>query len=743
MEKLMINGLQGEGPGDIVGAFVNEAKINPQSIGDIQINNSTATVEIEAEAAEKVVKHMDGEKIGRSTVSVQVHDGELQSIHSYVQKYKRLVELERKEEMQRHEEEISRLSGPEREAKGRAILHLRGRDIGKGLAGYRVKFLRQKKGEMLPDTEIRTGDLVMISRDKPLADDNPTGTVSEVTKFSVTVSFNNRPPGFVFGKNLRMDLYVNDITYQRMKDALQALPEAEGRLTKLRNIIAGEQDPQPGEKAKIDSWHNLNLNSSQKAAVRRAVGSEDFHLIHGPPGTGKTTTVVEVIGQCVDNNETVLASAASNTAVDNILEFLLEENIDAVRVGHPARVIPTLKNQTLDARIEDYEDYRDSQKLREQAFDLMERQEELTHPSGRWRRGMSDSKIKQLAEEGRGSRGVPAEKIAEMAHWLKIQEDIDRLFEEAEKLEDEAIDQLLADVDVVCTTNSTAGSELLSSRSFDTLVIDEATQATEPSCLIPITRAKRVIMAGDHQQLPPTILSQQAARSGLRETLFERMASNHYDEIVSLLRRQYRMHEKIMNFSSGQFYNQKLEAHSSVRNHTLEDLGISSETLTPGSREALEPSAPLVFADTVQAEAPEFQRRGSSSRENPFEANYTVKLVEELLENDFPPEEIAIISPYDDQVDRIKGMIDEEEIEVDTVDGFQGREKEVVFISLVRSNDRNEIGFLNEPRRFNVAVTRARRKVVVIGDSSTIARADIFADFVDYAKNRAKTIGAW
>ncbi|MDY6776020.1 MAG: IGHMBP2 family helicase, partial [Halobacteria archaeon] len=678
-----------------------------------------------------------------------------------------LVEVERKEEMRRHENEIRSMSRHEREAKGRALVGMSGRDEGEGIGGYEVKFVKER-GDRLPDTEIGVGDLVMVSKNDPLRDDNPTGTVTQVTNHSVTASFDSKPPGFVFGDGLRVDLYVNDVTYQRMLDALDGLLEVESEsesksksksespgmdFSQLRDVIVGTENPSESKAEKADfdigspdsdsgsNWHNDSLNESQMSAVRQSLNGEGFHLIHGPPGTGKTTTVVEVIHQCVDRGESVLATAASNTAVDSIVESLVGsgESLEVVRLGHPARVTPELRQHSLDRLLEKNEKYQRSRSLREEAFDLLERQDDLTPPSGRWRRGLSDERIKELAEEGRGSRGVPPEKIEEMAEWLEIREEADDLFERSDELEDEAVSEVIGSADVVCTTNSTSGSDLLDGfkSKFDTLVIDEATQATEPSCLIPIVsaRPRRVVMAGDHRQLPPTVQSEDAARANpsLRETLFERLAE--HDSIRSLLRTQYRMNTDIMEFPSHEFYDDALEADSSVAEHTLDGLGVSVKPFSSGLQRMLNPENPLVFVNTAGVEASERQPEGSTSRENPREADFVSEIVDSYLNAGLDASDIAVISPYDDQVDAIEDrMRGTEALEVDTVDGFQGREKEVVVISLVRSNEENEVGFLDNPRRFNVALTRARRKVLVIGDAETVGSADVYREFHRYVR---------
>ena len=744
---LLVHRLNGEGPGDIVGAIVNEANVDPDAVGAIDINDGTATVDVQAGVADRIVEALDGGRIGTSTVSIAPLDDATDSARQYADRLTDLVELEREEEMRRHEREIKTLSGQEREDRGRALLRMRGRDEGEGLGGHHVKFMRTNKGEPLPDHEIRVGDLVMISKNDPLRDDNPTGTVTQVTNYSITASFHPKPDGWVFGEGLRVDLYVNDVTYQRMQDALAQLPTADGDLQQLRDVSTGAASPAATEPSEVDAWHNPSLNESQRWAVRAALGTEDVHLIHGPPGTGKTTTAIEVLRQCVDRGESVLATAASNTAVDNIVEFLVDQGADVVRLGHPARVTPTLHAHTLDARIQDHETYRRSQTKREEAFDVLDRQEDLTHPSGRWRRGMSDRKIKELAEQGRGARGVPPERIEEMADWLELRERADDLFNEAEQLEQEAIDEVMSAADVVCSTNSTAGSDLLDGHTFDTLVIDEATQATAPSCWIPMTHARRAILVGDHKQLPPTILNQEAAQSGLQHSLFERLAHHHEtdreapDSIRSLLRTQYRMHETIMGFSSRSFYDGRLRADDTVRRHTLADLGVTRDALPPDARgDILDPGAPLVFVDTSVLDAPEHQRPDSHSRENPREAEIVTRLATDLLEAGVAPAQIAVISPYNDQVDRIDDQLGIDNLEVDTVDGFQGREKEVVLVSLVRSNDRGEIGFLDEPRRFNVALTRARRKAVVVGDADTVARGDVFRSFIRYVEESGRVV---
>lgn len=654
-----------------------------------------------------------------------------------------LVELERQEEMERHEREIRELGGRERERRGRAVLEMRGRDEGEALEGRLVKFMR-RPGEELPETEIGAGDLVMVSLEDPLREDNPTGTVVERTGYSLTVAFDVRLPGFVTGDGLRLDLYANDTPYRRMLDALGAFEGADGRMAELRGVLLDGRSPADVEEAGVDEWFEPRLDDSQRRAVRRALGAPDLFLVHGPPGTGKTTTALEIARQHVACGRSVLCTADSNVAVDNLVEMLARTDADVVRVGHPARVTPALRDHTLDARVREREGWRESRALRERAFDLLDRQEELTHPSGRWRRGMSDGRIRELAAEGRGSRGVPAGKVREMAEWLELRREADELFERARRLEHQAVAAVLDGADLVCSTNSTAGSELLVDRDFDVVVVDEATQATEPSALVPLTSAGRVVLVGDHRQLPPTVLSREAEERGLGRSLFERLAAEHGDRALEMLTVQYRMHEKIMGFSSERFYDGRLRAAPEVRHHTLRELGYDDSRVDGSLRRVLLPEEPVVLVDTADGETAERQRGDSDSRENPREAEIVARLAENVLWGGIRARDVGVISPYADQVDLVRReLVDREvpvdELEVHTVDGFQGREKEVVFVSLVRSNERGEVGFLRDERRLNVALTRARRKLVVVGDVGTVASEPVYrqlADYVDAAGTR-------
>ncbi len=735
MKEVVIEGFgPGDTPKDVLDRLSKE-RVNPSDVGKIWLANRVALVELKPPVADRLLN------AGVAREPERDEAREIKTVDRYARKFERLVNLEREAEMKATLEEIKRMSGEEREREGRAVLGLKGSRAGRDVGGfYLVKFGRARE----IDTQISVGDLVLVSRGNPLKSDL-TGTVVEKTKRSITVAFDGPPPRWVYGKGIRIDLYVNDVTFQRMIEALERVRHATGRLRKLRNRIIGLEEPEDAEPVDV-RFADEELNESQKEAVRYALGAPDFFLIHGPPGTGKTRTITEVIVQEVRRGKKVLATAESNVAADNILENLLEyEDIEVVRLGHPARVTPHLKSRTLSAIVEDHPKYRKSEELRERAYELMKKRDRYQRPSPRWRRGMSDETILKLAEMGKGARGVPPRVIASMAKWIEINRKVQELFEAAEELEMEAVKDVLERADVVVSTNSGAGMDFLEDVEFDVAVVDEGSQATEPSALIPISRARSFVMAGDHKQLPPTILSEEAEPE-LSVTLFERLIEEH-PNLSRMLRVQYRMHEDIMEFPNREFYDGKLVAHESVRRHTLADLGVGEPELGSPWSSVLDPRAPLGFVDTCQL--PENVRRerrrpGSKSRENPCEAVIAVALVKHLVEvQGLPGKDVAVISPYDDQVDLIRRAIEEEglgDVEVNTVDGFQGREKEAVVISFVRSNPFGRIGFLKDLRRLNVAITRARRKLICIGDSGTLAGHGTYRRFLRYVRERGRYI---
>ncbi len=650
---------------------------------------------------------------------------EIVAVHNYVERFKSLIEIERIAEIEVQEEEIRRLSGRERELLGRAILDLKGSKAGTKFHLQLVRFWREKPIE----TEISTGDIVLVSKGNPLKSDL-LGTVVRITEKTITVAFDNRPPSWVYKKGVRIDLYVNDVTFKRMEENLEELRHATGRRRELRNIVIGLKLPKKASEVEFEPV-DKRLNETQREAVKLALGSPDFFLIHGPPGTGKTSTLTELIVQLVKGGNKVLATADSNIAADNLLLNLSKySELKLVRIGHPARVLEELERYSVFALYEEHEKFEKIRKGWERVRELIEKRDRFTKPTPQLRRGMSDEEIVYFGRKGKSFRGVPKKTMRSMANWILANYEIDIRIKALKEMEAHLLREIISEANVVISTNSMVKSELLEGFHFDVAVIDEGSQQVEPSTLIPIMRADRFYIAGDHKQLPPTVASEEAKE--LEETLFERLIERH-SSLSKMLRVQYRMNEKIMEFPNREFYGGQLIAADGVKSHTLKDLGL----LPPQKfEEVLSLGEPVAFLDTSSINAVEFQPEGSTSYENYEEAKLAVEIARELVRMGLSSQDIGIITPYAAQVKLIKQLLIEKDfkVEVNSVDGFQGREKEAVIISFVRSNESGEIGFLKDMRRLNVAITRAKRKLICIGNADTLSSHSTYKRFLEYVK---------
>lgn len=606
------------------------------------------------------------------------------------------------------------MSADKRAKAGRAILNLSGRNAGHGLGGTHLIKLVQTSG--LPTNEISVGDLVILSTGRPNGKE-PQATVTEKTNFSITVAFNSKPPPYAYKRGLRLDLFANDIVYQRMLSALKALKGHETLLT----LVTG-QHPFYLADAREALEHKESLNEDQQLAVNQALQARPAFLIHGPPGTGKTTTLVEAIQRSVAEGESILATADSNTAVDNLVGKLADQGIKVLRIGNPARINQDLITYALDYKLQFVKDYQDAQQAWNAIDNLKAEQQQFSAATGQSRRGLRDNQIRELASEGKTSRGIPPGKIQSMARWLHLQEQINEKAEEALSLEEQATHKLLNESTVVCATNATAGAPVLADSHFDTVALDEATQSVEPACLIPMMKGQRYIMAGDHQQLPPTVLNREAQAS-LQITMFERLREIYPLDMNTMLTVQYRMHEAIMAFPNKAFYEGQLTAHESVASHSLADYNLKPQEvndLPEWLRAAIQPEPVALFLDTSY-NALEEQAYRSFSYRNSLEAAAIYRIGQTLIEAGLPPAELGIISPYDDQASFLKDQFGHPyHPEIKTVDGFQGREKTAILLSFVRSNKAGKMGFLTDYRRLNVAFTRAQRKLVMTGNAELL-----------------------
>lgn len=581
------------------------------------------------------------------------------------------------------------------ERHGETLLDLAITDYRSGLGGrFLVSFVKRNRTLDLPWNRFRVGSPVLLSADDQPEDYWLNGIVSAKNNRSIEIALDDWPDGDRF----RIDMSADEITRARQLSALNAIEKAKGRTAQLRDILLGEREPRIDEVRALEIGDELN--DAQKQSIQFSMASRDFSIIHGPPGTGKTTTVVELIHQAVRKGEKVLACAPSNTGVDNLLERLAMRDIRVVRIGHPARVQELLQRHTLDAIVE----LDGGMKV---VRDMMKEAEQLSKKASKFTRGKPAAGAKQ--------------------DWRA---EARRLREDAKLFEKQIVAHVLDRADVICAT-TTFDPDVLGDRRFDLAVIDEACQSTEPGCWPVVLRAEKLVLAGDHCQLPPTVLSAEAAREGFAISMMERLVGHYGDTTTRLLNVQYRMHEQIMRFSSDQFYDGALIAAPSVISHQLRDL--------PNVRENTLTESTVSFIDTAGASWDEELEPDGESKLNPQEGQLVVAKVRELCEHGVKPADIAVIAPYAAQVRWIRERMPFAAVEVDTVDGFQGREKEVVIITLVRSNGIGEIGFLADTRRMNVAMTRARRRLIVIGDSATLANNAFYASMLEYFES----IGAY
>lgn len=506
-----------------------------------------------------------------------------------------------------------------------------------------------------------------------------------------------------------IDLLYDETSFKEMEFTLKVLEKTENsRLEHLIDVIYGDKKPE------INDHHHFelsNLNKSQNEALNSCLAQNDIAIIHGPPGTGKTTTLLDVIEKSLATEEQILVTAPSNNAVDLLVEKLNERGIKVLRIGNPARINSHIQEHSLSWKITQHQDFSLIKKMKKQSAEF---------------RSMASKYKRKFGYSEREQRKALFDEA-----W-KLQKD-------AQQIEDYITNDLIENAQVIATTLVGSSAHMIRNRKYGLCVIDEASQALEPASWIPIIRSDKVIMAGDHQQLPPTVKSFEADKGGLSKSLFETCIEKL--DVSVMLSTQYRMNKHIMHFSSNEFYNMGLEAHESVATHSLDI------------------DSPIVeFVDTAgcsfDEESANKNAKTAGSLFNFHEADLLWKhiycLYEELKNKKYPFDDLTcgIISPYKGQVEHLKKQLSEfpfskKNISINTVDGFQGQERDIIYISLVRSNDNNEIGFLKDYRRMNVALTRARKKLVVIGDSSTIANDKFYNSYIEYVESNGGYSTAW
>lgn len=560
--------------------------------------------------------------------------------------------------------------------------------------------------------QLRFGASVVLFSNHDPKVDRVEGVVSHQSghKIKVTLRTDELPDWSRDGK-LGLDVLFDNNSYDEMQNALKvaASPfekEEDGRLVR---ILTGDLSPSFNTQTHL--YRIPSLNEVQQIAVDKILSATDLAIVHGPPGTGKTTTLVQAIKALIkQDHQQILVVAPSNTAVDLLSEKLADEGLNVLRVGNPARVSERLTALTLDSKMSEHSSMKEMKNLKKQA-----------------------NEYKNLAHKYKRNFGK-----AEQEQRKALFSEAYKIMKEVGNTEQYIIDDLVSKAQVITATLVGSNHYTVRNRQFHTVVIDEAGQALEPACWIPVLKAKKVIFAGDHCQLSPTVKSNVAAKNGLSTTLLEKCVSLHPEAVV-LLEEQYRMNEQIMGYSSRVFYEDKMKAHVSVATRVLMD-----------------GEAPVEFVDTAGCGFEE--KLEGTSTTNPEEGVFLMKHLTQLVNRvkdsgvalaNFPT--IAVISPYKQQVYLLKElllnapelMVYADKIAVNTIDSFQGQERDIVYIGLTRSNSEGVIGFLADVRRMNVAITRAKKKLVVIGDSATLSRSEFYNGFIGYVEGFEGYKSAW
>ena len=676
-------------------------------------------------------------------------------ISSFVKEQLENLEMERKEEEETSISRISNYSAKQLESLGVCIRKL---DLVETIYSSYGKYLCQFQKRTNSDFENKiskykfdSGDVVGLFQYGDKIHEKPLyrGIVTQFNSKKIVVAFDEEIEEETLPKNICLVQLVNQITYDRIKSGLEKLKQMEfnEKSLNLVNVLFEVFEPTFNENIERKNYiknltfFNKELNESQKDAVRFALEVNEIGLIHGPPGTGKTTTIVEVILQLVKLGNKILVVAPSNIAVDNIGEKLIQyksklsskdSNInlefDLCRIGHPARLLPSVISNCLDTKVENSDNTQFVKKVKRE-IDKIKRELQKIDYKEKEKKFALKQELKDKKEDIKGSYKNTVFDIYRKAN-------------------------------IILSTCVSSGENYLNlaiskENPFDYIIIDECAQGTECLCWVPILQGKKAILAGDHLQLPPTIKSKNAEYV-LSYTLFDRMISTYGNKVTRLLDTQYRMNEKIMKFSSQELYEDKLIADETVKNHTLKDLIMQRYKDDKNILDEINSlddfgifDKPLVLLNTSGLEFFETKDPETLSSFNVGETDLCKRMVDYLKDKlKAENKDIGIITPYSAQVANLSNKITQDDyrgLEISTVDGFQGREKEIIILSLVRSNQKNQVGFLSDKRRLNVAITRPRRMLIVIGDIDTITNGNenenlFLKHFGEYCNDNATNV---
>jgi len=632
----------------------------------------------------------------------------------------KLLGIEQAEDLAQYQQQVLETPLKERQRKGSTWYPVRLADTRIGTGGkYVLQLVRNS--EFNQPHQFQSGASAALFWNAPAGQKTPQlpGTIISVDQDRMEIQVNTEElPDWVDERLIGIDLLFDENSYREMKFALGKIRQAEDktRQGRLRNVLLGYEEAIFSTKKPAPETEEIirNLNESQRQAVLKMLQAEDAFVIHGPPGTGKTTTMVSAVRAALTTCTQVLVCAPSNAAADLLTERLAASGVKVLRIGNPARISEEILPYTMDHLIGSHGDAKEIKRLRKLAY-------ELKRMAWSYKKYYDRSEREQKQAMLKEARSI-LQQIANMEQYV--------------------LDQARGKTQAFVATLVGASHHFLKDKKFEWVFIDEAGQAMEPASWIPVLKANRLVMAGDHCQLPPTVKSKEAAKQGLEQTLMEKFLARSSEESRAMLEVQYRSHRDIMEFSSAYFYQNKLQPWEGVASHRLWN-------------EASEANNPLVFLDTAGTGFEERFHPESAGLSNPGEATLLIRHFSAWMETNeaFLKQrlQIAVISPYREQVELLKketAVLEKQfgnkvKFRCGTVDGFQGQEADLVYISLVRSNDRREIGFLRDIRRMNVAITRARKRLVVIGDSATVAGFGFYDELLDYLQKKAQYQSAW
>lgn len=628
-----------------------------------------------------------------------------EDVRSYLEQLRKLLAIEKQEEYRQIGEYLKNTPLHLRVKSGFSWFPLLIRETGYGLGDYPFVIVERTQ-HLEVEHSFQGGKQIRLFSGHNDMDWYINGTVHYVDKHQMKIYFfTDDLPDWIDDGKIGVDLLFDDRSYREMDMAIQeSIGAKKSRLAYLLNVCFGKHPP---SQQKADKISHPYLNASQLQAVQHVLNAEDLAIIHGPPGTGKTTTLVAAIAELSKTEKPIIVTAPSNAATDHITHELGKEGLKVVRVGNLSRMDDQILPFTLEYLLA-------SHSRSSELNSYKKRAEDMRRMAGKYKRS--------FGKEERIQRDL-------------LYKEARALSTEARLLEEYMIDDIIQMADVITATPVGLQTKYLEGRRFSTVVMDEAAQSLLPAALIPMLKADKLIMAGDPYQLPPTVKSIDAQKGGLQTTLMDICLKN-IPESFSLLNVQYRMHEAIMEFSNRWFYENKLLAHPTVAQRSL---GFSEDKFPP-----------FLFIDTAGTGFEEQMNPESRSLFNEGEIGLVKQILSELLEvsEEGKIPSVAVIAPYREQVLKLQeeffsNNVFKQLFSIDTIDSFQGQERDVVIISLVRSNERGEIGFLQDYRRMNVAMTRAKKCLIMIGDSATLANDRYYQSLLEYVDEKGVYRSAW